>query len=176
MKYVVIIIEYVVLILGITSVAMAVPNSNSIIEDGIEYYIQTDKSVYDLGENVEMHFKVINLTDEVLYIQCYRSGPFNLLVEKNDESVWAAAHWFAWDLPVVELAPGESKGPSYIWDMVDDNDNLIAPGIYDVIGVIYNAYTEVAVPITIVPEPATILLLSLGAGLMVRMRRSRTSR
>ena len=36
---------------GNASVARAV-NSNSIVQDDIEYYMQTDKSVYDLGEDV----------------------------------------------------------------------------------------------------------------------------
>ncbi|MCX5637494.1 MAG: hypothetical protein NTX52_07355 [Planctomycetota bacterium] len=43
----------VVLVLGTVRLAKAtLVNSNSIIEDGIEYYIQTDKSVYELGEGV----------------------------------------------------------------------------------------------------------------------------
>jgi hypothetical protein len=36
-------------------------NSNSIVQDDIEYYIQTNKAVYDLGENVEMLYRVTNL-------------------------------------------------------------------------------------------------------------------
>jgi len=34
-------------------------NSNSITQNNIEYYMQTDKSVYDLGENVEMLYRVL---------------------------------------------------------------------------------------------------------------------
>jgi hypothetical protein len=55
----------VVLVLGTAQVAKAnLVNSNSIIQDGIEYYIQTDKFVYDLGENVEILYRVTNLRDE----------------------------------------------------------------------------------------------------------------
>jgi hypothetical protein len=186
LKYAAIIIECVVLMLGVTSVAMAVPNSNSIIEDGIEYYIQTDKAIYNLGDDVEMLFRVTNLTDSDVQIGCSRSGEFNLLVEDDDNTVWAAAHWFLWFSPGIELSSGESINIPYIWDMLDDNDNLVTLGIYDVVGLMYNepwnyynhgeyVLTEVAVPINIIPEPTTILLLSLGAGLMVRMRRPRTS-
>ena len=39
-------------------------NSNSIIKDNIEYYIQTDKSVYKLGEKVEMLYRVTNKRGE----------------------------------------------------------------------------------------------------------------
>jgi hypothetical protein len=44
--------------------ASATVNSNSIIQDDIEYYIQTDKSVYNLGEDVEMLYRVTNLRSE----------------------------------------------------------------------------------------------------------------
>ncbi len=43
--------------------ARAVPmpvGSNFVVQDGIEYYMQTDKSVYDLGEDVEMSYRVTN--------------------------------------------------------------------------------------------------------------------
>jgi hypothetical protein len=113
------------------------------------------------------------LTDATITIPCSRSGEFNLLVEKNDESVWAAAHWFAWFSPGVELLAGGYRNIPYIWDMIGDNGNLVTPGIYDVVGVMYNEpwnynnhgnpyATEVSVPITFVPEPATIFLLVLG--------------
>jgi len=38
-------------------------DSNSVVQDGIEYYMQTDKSVYSLGENVKMLYRVTNLSD-----------------------------------------------------------------------------------------------------------------
>jgi uncharacterized protein YsxB (DUF464 family) len=49
-------------ILFITASAKAnLVNSNAIVVDGIEYYTQTDKAVYDLGENVEILYRVSNL-------------------------------------------------------------------------------------------------------------------
>jgi len=45
-------------------------DSNSIVEYGIEYYIQTDKSVYNLGESVEMLYRVTNVTDGNVKIGC----------------------------------------------------------------------------------------------------------
>jgi hypothetical protein len=175
-------IGLVLLVLGISPIAMAVPNSNSIIQDGIEYYTQTDKAIYDLGENVEMLFRVTNLRDEDVLIGCSRSGEFNFLVEKNDDSILAAAHWFAWFSPGIELSPGGSKNIPYIWDMIDDNNNLVATGIYDVIGVMYNEpwnynnhgnpyTTEVSVPITIVPEPSSMALFMSCLYMLIKRRR-----
>lgn len=181
MKTVISAIALVVLVLGMAPFAMATPvDSNSITQDGIEYYVQTDKSTYDLGENVEMLFRVTNLTDADVLIGCSRHGEFNLLVEKNGEAVWYLAHAFAWFSPGVELSDGESKNIPYIWNMIGDNNNLVAPGIYDVVGVMYNepwtgtGPTEVSVPITIVPEPGSLALLLFGAGLFGLLVRNRT--
>jgi hypothetical protein len=181
MKTIISIIGFLVLVLGIAPIAMATLNSNSIVEDGIEYYIQTDKSIYNLGENVEMLYRVTNLRDEDVTIPCSRTGEFNLLAEKNGEALWALAHWFLWYSPGVELSAGESTHlPPYNWDMKDDLGNLIEPGAYNVIGVMYNepwtgvGPTEVAVTITVIPEPASLLLFGTGlTGLLARNNKER---
>jgi hypothetical protein len=186
MKTIISMIGFLVLVLGIAPFAMATPvNSNSIIEDGIEYYIQTDKAAYDLGENVEMLFRVTNLRDEDVTIPCSRTGEFNLLAEKNGEAIWALAHWFLWYSPGVELSAGESTHlPPYNWDMKDDLGNLIEPGAYNVIGVMYNepwnyahggtySLTEVPVPITIIPEPNSMALFVACLSILMRNKRVR---
>jgi len=66
-------------------------DSNSIIKDGIEYYIQTDKAVYDLGENVEILYRVTNLTDNPVSIgEVLLFGPcYNVIVTDNSNNeVW----------------------------------------------------------------------------------------
>ena len=154
-------------ILFITASAKAtLVNSNSIVQDGIEYYIQTDNAVYNLGEDVEMLYRITNLTDEEVLIGCSRSGEFDLWVQKDGQTIWALAHWFTWFSPGVELSAGELQEISHNWDMKDDDGVLVEPGIYNVVGVMYNepwnyynnrgyTITEVGVPITIIPEPAT---------------------
>jgi len=163
-----------VLVLGMTQFARAtLVNWNSIVEDEIEYYIQTDKAVYDLGENVQMLHRVTNLMNEDVTIPCSRAPEFNLWVQKDGGAIWSLIHIFKWYSPGVELAVGEPKELSCNWDMRDDNGNLVELGIYAVVGVMYNEPwnynnhgnyipTEVAVPITIIPEPAAILLLAMG--------------
>ncbi len=171
----------VMLVLGTAYPARATPfDSNSIIKDGIEYYIQTDKDIYNLGENVEMLFRVTNLRDTAITIPCSLSPEFNLLVKKNGEAIWVLNHIFKWYSPGIELSAGASTDlPPYSWDMIDDNSNLVGPGIYDVVGVMYNEPwnydnhgnyipTEVKVPINIVPEPTSLVLFGMGlAGLLI---------
>ena len=156
-----------IVLIATSSLVMATPVSNTIVVDDIEYLIQADKPVYDFGQDVEMLYRVTNLTDEDVRIVTFQSPEFNFVVTKEQEAIWALVHWFIAFSPGVPLSAGEFKEISYSWDMINDNGNLVGPGIYDVIGVTYTLpQIEVGVPISIVPEPATLLLLSL-AGLKV---------
>ena len=140
-------------------------NSNSIIKDNIEYYIQTDKKEYKLGEIVEVPYKVTNLGSEEVTLNTYQSPEFNILIQKDGETIWAVYHGFWQYSPGVTLSAGESlnnprpwsiknSSPSK-WDMRydesggDNEGKLVEPGIYNVIFVTYNSPTEVGVPITI---------------------------
>jgi len=169
------VITVIMVVLALTECAKAtLVNSNSIIQDGIEYYLQTDKFVYNLGEDVEMLFRVTNLRDEDVLIGCSRKGEFNLWVQKDSETIWARSHWFAWFSPGVELSAGESIDVSHIWNMVDDTGSLIEPGDYSIVGVMYNEpwnyyynhrgyiITHVGVPMSIIPEPGSLSLFIVG--------------
>lgn len=126
-------------------------NSNVIVEDGIECYVQTSKSVYTLGENVEMLFRVTNLTGEEVLIPCGRAHEFNLLVQKDGQTIWMKVKGWVGFSPGVEILDGESVERGHNWNMKDNNDNLVEPGVYNVVGIIYGPLTEVKVAITIIP-------------------------
>ena len=143
-------------------------NSNSIVIDNIEYYIQTDKSVYNLGENVNMLHRVTNLGDQDVTIRCYQVPEFNFLVQKSGNIVWARSPFFKQIFSDIELNINESIEKNFIWDMIDYNNNLIEPGIYDVIGVLYNTPTKVSVPIDVIPEPSSMVLFIAGVSVLLR--------
>jgi hypothetical protein len=165
---------FVVLVLGFAGIARAnLVDSNSIIQDGIEYYIQTNKSVYDLGENVEILYRVTNLRDESVTFDFGWYPVYQFWVEKEGEQIWSAIGTRLAVVTKLILMPGESRvfpddfTPPFIWDM-RDKGNLVKLGTYNVIGGLYSVsgyydYTKVAVSIEIIPEPASILLLALGA-------------
>ena len=159
-------------------------DSNSIIEDNIEYYMQTDKSVYDLGESVEMLYRVTNLRDEEVTF-CFCGSPeWNFWVEKDGENIWTAVRGWFWFPAAFDLSPGESKefpvfDPPCIWNMRDDEDNLVNVGEYNVIGGLDGAATEfydftrVSVPITIIPEPSSFMLFMVALGVLNHFNKKR---
>ena len=163
---------------------------NSKVEYGIEYYIETDKALYDLGEDIEFLYKVTNVTNENVLIYCSMSPELNVEIQNSDgDTIWLL---FPLGLPYshgVRLAPGESRVLSgYSWEMTDYEDypiepgDYLEPGNYRVVGIMYNqgwnlyqqgnpVPTEIAVEIMIIPEPATGLLLGLGSLGLLRRRK-----
>ena len=135
-------------------------NSNTIVDDGIEYYVQTDKSVYELGEHTEILYRITNLTNEVwAVVRVCRV--MDILVEvkegENLRQVWT----FGWEHshppgPTgVVLWPGESAELRVPWPQFNMNwtgdrwEYAQAPsGTYRITGVIYG-YSSVSVDITV---------------------------
>ncbi len=70
---------------GIATLALAgsakatLINSNTVVEDEIEYYVQTDKSVYDLGEDVEILYRITNSGTEMWQVIAF-TPPRDILV------------------------------------------------------------------------------------------------
>ena len=155
-------------------------NANSTVQDGIEYYMQTDKFVYNLGESVQMLYRVKNLGDMDVEFR-FSYGPIdntcNWMVDKNELRIWdnlgrpatGVITWFV-------LNPSESKEYTQFWSMSYNNGDPIMPGIYDITGVLsyytgYERYVPVSVQVEIIPEPTSLLFLGMGcAGLLVRRR------
>ncbi len=171
MKTKVIITILVISILYGANIAQAgIVNPNSVVVDDIEYYIQTDKSVYNLGENVEMLYKVTNLRDVSVTFDFPVDPVYQFEVEQGGEQIWNAPKFVYFIETSITLLPGEYKefplSPPLVWNMRDNEDNLVDIGTYNVIGRLYGYdFSEVSVPINIVPEPITISLL--GAGILL---------
>ena len=172
-------------ILFITASAKAtLVNSNSIVQDGIEYYIQTDKAVYDLGEYVEILHRVTNLRDEPLTFVFGVQQQCSFEVWDDGTRIWYEPKAVEPAGSIFTLQPGEFKEFLKDWDMMNDNgtygtedDFMVSPGIYYVSGQLFTTTPEgkipesVSVSIQIIPEPSTALLVGLGV-LLVNRRKS----
>ena len=164
MEKIIITIAAVILAMGGMAVGSAV-DSNSIVEDGIEYSIQTDKAVYSLGENVQMLYRVTNLSeDEVEFIFTY--GPLDntcdWMVDKDELRIWDnLGRPGTAVMTSFNLSPSTSYEYTHTWNMSYKNGDDILPGNYNVTGVLgyhpdHERYVPVSVQIEIIPEPAMI--------------------
>ena len=157
------------LVLSMAGIADTAPDSNSIIKDNIEYYIHTDKSVYDLGEEVEILYRVTNLTDVSVNLGTLLPDPpdnYDLRIMQGNAQVW----WYPYTAitAVIRdfiLQPLETKEFQTTWDMMNDNgtpfqeydDFFVTPGSYNVVGEVALSFgyerVPVSVSIEIIPEP-----------------------
>jgi len=139
-------------------------NSNSVLKDGIEYYIQTDKFVYQLGENVEILYRVTNASENPVDIESVLNCDYGWvrLVTTDDSNniVWInLRHPPPCGWKTIHLGPLEDEEYREVWNMMNDNgtdrrddDFPIATGRYNVIGGL-GACEEVPVKVSIGIRP-----------------------
>jgi len=123
---------------------------------GMEYYMQTDKTVYKLGKKVEMLYRITNTRDESVKFIFPHTPLHNFWIEKDGEVIWRAVNSWLDEMTLLMLAPDDSDDYSYVWDMKDTENILVDAGQYNAIGGLYAgtgdyADTKVSVPIEIIP-------------------------
>jgi len=144
------------------------------------YRIETDKPVYQLGEEVHITHRAMNLGDADVTIRftCEPGFRFDVVTagERVEPWLWVLSAR-VWSLT---LSPGESYESEWTWDMADSDGNPVLPGTYDILGLSHgtpvmpvgaSSPDDPVTSITIVPEPAMVGLLSLGFGILLRRRK-----
>lgn len=165
-------------------------NSNSIIEDNIEYYMQTDQSVYYLGETVDMLYSATNLGPQDVTIGWVAADPlahYAFEVRQCHHQIWR----YNYLTPVLgfepfTLGPYQSRSFQTTWNLMHNNgtpwqlddDFPVSPGTYSAVGELNLVpppkchRVPVSVSFQVIPEPATIFLLALPALVLLRTRLS----
>jgi hypothetical protein len=142
---------------GTKEVRATCVNSNSVVEGDIEYYMQTDKPVYSLGENVKMMYRLTNLSHiNSVTFEFRNMQQWFFEVRKGTARIWAWPKWVNPALSQFTLYPGDVRGYLKEWDMMNDNTGtIVTPGTYDVIGSLLSLqrYVPVSVQIRIVEGP-----------------------
>jgi len=134
--------------------------SNFVIKDGIEYYMQTDKAVYSLGEKVKMMYRVTNLSNQDVTFWFANQQQSYFKVSDGATIIWYRPHQFLPAVSEFTLGPGEFKGYFEQWSMVNERTgNPVTPGIYDITGALFSVkdpakrHVPVSVQIEIMAEP-----------------------
>jgi hypothetical protein len=179
----------IVIVLSVAITANAEITSNSMVIDDIEYYIQADNSIYDLGQDVEILHRITNLGEEEWSITTLVPSMRIIVEEKVGEDFNPIWPW-DWDIYPAHhidfiLQPEESAEISAIWPQIDQkgtgdisDDVQVSPGIYR-LGGIFSSYSlppiddDISLSITIVPEPATICLVAFGFAGIILSRKQR---
>jgi hypothetical protein len=138
------------------------PDSNSVVQDNIEYYIHIDKTLCSLAEHVDILCRVTNLGDSAADLGLYFPPHWYHLVitDGNGIKVW---QW-PWPQPVIPpemfgLAPGEHKGFEIQWNVVnqngteqEDDDFTVDPGRYNItaeVNFIVGEGVRVSIPVEV---------------------------
>lgn len=149
-------------------------NSNSIVKDNIEYYMQTDKSVYNLGEPIEMVYRWKNPNDQPALFKFFRMTPCDFSIEQDSQRIWLGKGFYDYTNggPVYTLNPLEFKEYNETCPGLNIKGDFQVKG--ELIGHEYNGTivggTTLFVPINIIPEPSTLVLLALGVGMLARRK------
>jgi hypothetical protein len=137
---------------------------------GIQYVLETDKDVYQLGENVHATQKVVNPTPWELTLELKMMPGFDLWVLDDGEKIWSEhTDFFMYGSRVI-VGPGETLRRDYVWDMRDSNGELVLSGDYEIKSVIYGAGENVSKTIAIVPEPAAFGIMLFNVVVLLRKR------
>jgi hypothetical protein len=139
----------------------------------LQVVVETDKDVYQLGEPVRVVQRITNMDQQFGIGWEFNDGSaFDLWVLRNETKVWSWKPLPAW-IPEgsISLDPLESIEHQYTWDMTDYEGHTVAPGDYEIVGVISIGLGSGSTYITIVPEPCVGLFVSVGFVFLLRRNR-----
>ena len=143
--------------------------------------IETDKEVYQLGEEVRITHRAFNQGDADVTIQFNWEPGFRFDVVTGGERLepweWVRSP-HPWSLT---LSPGSAHESEWTWDMGDSEGNPVAPGTYNIVGICdgtpllpvgANYPQDPVATIRIIPEPSMLGFLWVGFGVLLRRKRA----
>lgn len=118
---------------------MNFPLENIIIADFIKYTIRIEKSVFEVGESINVDFIIKNISFKKMFVGLSTiSSDFEISIKKDNELVFRCPLIVVCSCSSLTLERGESKEYSFTWDSRNnlyDSVNYgqyVSPGIYTV--------------------------------------------
>ena len=170
-------------------------NSSSIVENGLEYYIELDNAVYNLGESIVILCRVTNVGDQSLDVS--ELGIYTLsfeLIRPEGDALFSPYYGPPFPpmppgLPnIITLNPGEYMERRYDitsrrWGTDGEwvEEPFTTVGHYSISSKYENCGFGAEGPLrlepdaldfAIIPEPSTLLLLGFGGLALLRRRRA----
>jgi hypothetical protein len=145
---------------GCTAFREDISSSGVIVENGISYSLETDKSEYVLGESVNIRYRITNQSEEVKELgsvpNCESCVP-QFVVKRGEQEIWRTCRVIPpCGTGIFLLNPNESREYSLIWPMLNDHGTLepgddfpIKPGVYTVIGKLWSLDDNLRVPVSV---------------------------
>jgi hypothetical protein len=146
------------------------------------YLIETDKEVYQLGEEVLITHRAVNCGETDIKMRFLYAPAFEFFVLAGEERI---EPWVQLRFTVIwgfRLSPGESYVTEWTWDMTDSEGTPLSPGTYEIVGASNGGPEPVLPPggmarpdvpvasIAIIPEPGMLGLVSLAFGTLLRRK------
>jgi len=137
------------------------PNKATVVQNGIEYYLETDKNSYTLDESVRILYRITNMTDEVKELGSVPNCEYcvqQFQVELRGKEVWKSCRIIPpCGTKTFHLNPHEAWEYSDVaWNMVNDNGTLepdddfpIVPGVYTITGKLWSLEDNSRVPVSV---------------------------
>jgi hypothetical protein len=155
MKTIIFAIALAVLVLGTSSLAEAT------IEPNLSIIVATDKLTYELGEYVTIYITGYNVGSETITLGFGTLSQASYLMD--DVYDWYAHHYHYGGVSYRVIEPGED----YTWTLVHDSVDIgyypLTVGTHSVKGEVVDYGYSPLVEFEVIPEPATLLLLTMGA-------------
>ncbi len=145
------------------SVNIEITNSAVVEKDGIEYYLQTENHSYNLGDTVEILYRVTNKTNYVRKLGVVPNCEYcknELYITHGEEEIWRKCRIIPpCGFTEFNLNSNESWEYEDDWDMTNDNGtfeqdddfSITSSGTYNVVGELrlYEGGTRVPVLVSI---------------------------
>lgn len=161
--------------LSMTSPAWGNPLPPPPWTNGMEFSIETDKSVYSLGEQVLATYFVHNPTDQD-FVWTFNTDPgLFLWVHQDTEEIWLNPMAVKLMFSAVTIPAQDTFELEWLWNLTDKDNLPVAHGLYTLTaGPTPTSNEAISTEITVIPEPATALLLgSAWIGFLLKRRQRR---